>query len=212
MTNIRRKISSKKNVFIAAALIALMAIGSTFAYFVDRDYVANNFTVGDVEISVSEPNWDPDEGTDITPNKVIKKDPKITNEGANDAFVFMRVTVPRATVKTANYDGTLNSRANQDLFTFTANNGWKLIKSDNGALSTEYVYAYAGDKMTVLSPGQSTITLFDTVKFINIIEEQLDGQDLDIVIETMGIQTADLGTESPLEIYNIIMNQQDVPN
>lgn len=55
MTNIRRKISSKKNVFIAAALIALMAIGSTFAYFVDRDYVANNFTVGDVEISVSKP-------------------------------------------------------------------------------------------------------------------------------------------------------------
>ena len=45
MTNIRRKISSKKNVFIAAALIALMAIGSTFAYFVDRDYVTNNFTV-----------------------------------------------------------------------------------------------------------------------------------------------------------------------
>ena len=211
MTNIRRKISSKKNVFIAAALIALMAIGSTFAYFVDRDSVTNNFTVGDVEISVSEPNWDPDEGTDITPNKVIKKDPKITNEGANDAFVFMRVTVPRATVKTANYDGTLNSRANQDLFTFTANSGWKLIKSDNGAFSSEYVYAYAGDKMTVLAPGSSTGTLFDTVKFINIIEEQLDGQDLDIVIETMGIQTADLGTESPVEIYNIIMNQEEVP-
>ena len=148
---------------------------------------------------------------DITPNKVIKKDPKITNEGVNDAFVFMRVTVPRATVKTANYDGTLNARANQDLFTFTANSGWKLIKSDNGTLSTEYVYAYAGDKMTVLKPGASTPTIFDTVKFINIIEEQLDGQDLDIVIETMGIQTADLGTESPIEIYNIIMNQQDVP-
>ena len=212
MTNIREKISSKKNVLIAGALIALMAIGSTFAYFVDRDSVTNSFTVGDVEISVSEPNWDPDEGTDITPNKVIKKDPKITNEGVNDAFVFMRVTVPRATVKTASDDGTLNAKANQDLFTFTANNGWKLIKSDNGTLSTEYVYAYAGDKMTVLKPGASTPTIFDTVKFINIIEEQLDGQDLDIVIETMGIQTADLGTESPIEIYNIIMNQQDVPN
>lgn len=120
MTNIRRKISSKKNVFIVAALIALMAIGSTFAYFVDRDYVANNFTVGDVEISVSEPNWDPDEGT----------------------------------VKTANYDGTLNARANQDLFIFTANSGWKLIKSDNGAFSSEYVYAYAGDKRRFLSKGE----------------------------------------------------------
>ena len=188
-----------------------MVIGSTFAYFVDRDSVTNSFTVGDVEISVSEPNWDPDEGLDITPNKVMKKDPKITNEGANDAFVFMRVTVPRATVKTANDDGTLNAKANQDLFTFTSNSGWKLIKSSNGSLSSEYVYAYAADKMTVLSPGQITGTLFDTVKFINIIEEQLDGQDIDILIDTLGIQTADLGTESPNEIYNIILNQQDAP-
>ena len=211
MTNIRERISNRKNVLIAGALIALMAIGSTFAYFVDRDSVTNNFTVGDVEISVSEPNWDPDTGTDITPNKVMKKDPKITNDGANDAFVFMRVTVPRATVKTANADGTLNAKENQDLFTFTANSGWKLIKSDNETLSSEYVYAYAGDKMTVLSPGQTTGTLFDTVKFINIIEEQLDGQDIDILIDTMGIQTADLGTESPNEIYNIILNHQDVP-
>lgn len=211
MTNIRERISNRKNVLIAGALIALMAIGSTFAYFVDRDSVTNNFTVGDVEISVSEPNWDPDTGTDITPNKVMKKDPKITNDGANDAFVFMRVTVPRATVKTANADGTLNEKANQDLFTYTTNSGWKLIESSNGTLSSEYVYAYAGDKMTVLSPGQTTGTLFDTVKFINIIEEQLDGQDLDIIIDTMGIQTADLGTENPNEIYNIILNQQDVP-
>ena len=211
MTNIRERISNKRNVLIAVALIALMAIGSTFAYFVDRDSVTNSFTVGDIEISVSEPNWNPDEGTDITPNKVMKKDPKITNEGANDAFVFMRVTVPRATVKTANDDGTLNAKANQDLFTFTSNSGWKLIKSSNGSLSSEYVYAYAADKMTVLAPGQTTATLFDTVKFINIIEEQLDGQDLDILIDTMGIQTADLGTENPEEIYNIILNQQDVP-
>ena len=49
------------------------------------------------------------------------------------------------------------------------------------------------------------------VKFINIIEEQLDGQDLDILIDTMGIQTADLGTENPEEIYNIILNQQNAP-
>ena len=54
MTNIREKISNRKNVIIAGALIALMAIGSTFAYFVDRDQVTNHFTVGDIEISVSD--------------------------------------------------------------------------------------------------------------------------------------------------------------
>ena len=54
MTNIREKISGRKNLIIAGALIALMAIGSTFAYFVDRDQVTNHFTVGDIEISVSD--------------------------------------------------------------------------------------------------------------------------------------------------------------
>lgn len=208
MTNIRERISSKKNVIIAAALVALMAIGSTFAYFVDRDSVTNNFTVGDVEISVDEPGWNPDDGQDITPNKVMSKDPRVTNDGVNDAFVFIKVTVPRATVKTANADGTVNAAANQDLYTYTVNNGWKLIKTESGTSTSEYVYAYAGDKMTALAPGQTTGSLFDTVKFINIIEEQLDGQSLDIDIDTMGIQTADLGTDSPIEIYNIIMNQQ----
>ena len=208
MTKTKIKRTSKRNVIIAGALIALMAIGSTFAYFVDRDSVTNNFTVGDVEISVTEPNWNPQDATDITPNKVMKKDPKITNDGVNDAFVFMKVTVPKANVKTANADGTLNSAANQDLFTYAVNSGWKLIKTTPSASSTEYVYAYAADKMTVLKPGQSTAALFDTVKFINVVEEQLDGQSLDIVVDTMGIQTADLGTEAPLEIYNIIVNQQ----
>ena len=211
MTNIREKISGRKNLIIAGALIALMAIGSTLAYFVDRDQVTNHFTVGDIEISVSEPNWNPSDGADITPNKVVKKDPKITNDGANDAFVFMSVKVPKANVKTANADGTLNAAANQDLFTYSVNTGWKLIKTNASTDSTEYIYAYAGDKMTALKPGETTATIFDTVKFINIVEEQLDGQSLDIQVDTMGIQTADLGTDSPLEIYNIIMNQQDIP-
>ncbi|MGN0694189.1 MAG: SipW-dependent-type signal peptide-containing protein, partial [Lentihominibacter sp.] len=123
MTNIREKISGRKNVIIAGALIALMVIGSTFAYFVDRDQVTNHFTVGDIEISVSEPNWNPSDGTDITPNKVMKKDPKITNDGANDAFVFMSVKVPKANVKTANADGTLNAAANQDLLYLSTEKG-----------------------------------------------------------------------------------------
>ena len=74
----------------------------------------------------------------------MKKDPKITNDGANDAFVFMSVKVPKANVKTANADGTLNAGANQDLFTYSVNTGWKLIKTNAFTDSTEYIYAYAG--------------------------------------------------------------------
>lgn len=202
---------SKKNVIIAAALVAIMAIGSTFAYFIDRDSVTNQFTVGDVEISVEEPNWNPDNGQNITPNKEMKKDPQVTNKGANDAYVFVSVSIPKADVKTATDEGELLGTQNQDLFTYTVNEGWKLIKTVNNNDSTEYVYAFATEagEMFQLKPGKTTVPVFDKVKFINVVEEQLDGSDLNIDINTMGIQTVDLGTSNPLEIYNIIMNQQE---
>lgn len=205
---------SKKNIIIAAALVAIMAIGSTFAFFIDRDSVTNQFTVGDVEISVDEPNWNPDDGQNITPNKEMKKDPQVTNKGANDAFVFVSVTVPKADVKTANDKGELQPSQNQDLFTYTVNEGWKLIKTSNNSDSTEYVYAFATEagEMYALQPGTTTVPVFDKVKFINVVEEQLDGSELNIDVNTMGIQTVDLGTSNPIEIYNIIMNQQEQEN
>lgn len=64
------------------------------------------------------------------------------------------------------------------------------------------------DKLRTLAAGQTTGTLFDKVKFINVIEGQVDGQDLDIDVDVMAIQTADLGTDDPAEIYQIIVNQQ----
>lgn len=208
MTGIKKM--SKKNAIIAAALVGILAIGSTFAYFIDRDSVTNHFTVGDVEISVDEPSWDPEDAKDITPNKEMSKDPVAKNDGVNDAYVFMTVTIPKADVKTANDDGMMNGVENRELFTYTINDGWKAVGNDITNDKAKYVYAYVdgSDKLRTLAAGQTTGTLFDKVKFINVIEGQVDGQDLDIDVDVMAIQTADLGTDDPAEIYQIIVNQQ----
>lgn len=202
--------TSKKNKVIAGAGIAVLLIGSSFAYFMDKDSKTNHFTVGDISVEVNEPNWDPGTGTDITPNKEMKKDPQVTNTGTNDAFAFVTVKVPKANVETADASGKLVAAKVQDLFTYKVNTGWKLIKTDNSNDSyNEYVYAYEDEngKMKVVKKGETTGTVFDSVKFINIIDEQQSGKNLDIDVSCIGIQTADLGTDVPLDIYNLAVNQ-----
>ena len=89
---------TKKNGIIAAALVMMLAIGTAIAYFTDMGSVTNSFTVGNVDIELEEPSWDPEAAKNITPMMEIAKDPQIENIGANPAYVFAVVTVPRANV------------------------------------------------------------------------------------------------------------------
>ena len=104
---------------ILGALTLVMVTGSAMAYFTDSEQAKNHITIGKVDISLTEPNWDkvPDkEKENIVPGKELVKDPTITNTGINDAFVFMKVTVPAAELVTANEDGTKNEKALKQLY------------------------------------------------------------------------------------------------
>lgn len=200
---------NKKNAAIATAGAAVLLVGSSFAFFMDKESVTNPFTVGNVKITVTEEHFDKTTATDITPNKVIPKDPVVTNTGVNDVYAFVSVKVPKANVETANADGTLNAAKNQDLFTYKVNDNWKLIKTNDADDHTEYIYAYSDANGTLkkLAKSEKTNAVFDNVKFINIVDEQQSDVNLDIDVDGIGIQTADLGTDNPLQIYNIAVKQ-----
>ena len=200
---------NKKNAAIATAGAAVLLVGSSFAFFMDKDSVTNPFTVGNVKITVTEEHFDKTTAKDITPNKVIPKDPVVTNTGVNDVYAFVSVKVPKANVETANADGTLNAAKNQDLFTYKVNDNWKLIKTNDADDHTEYIYAYSDANGTLkkLAKSEKTNAVFDNVKFINIVDEQQSGVNLNIDVNGIGIQTADLGTDNPLQIYNIAVKQ-----
>lgn len=200
---------NKKNAAIATAGAAVLLVGSSFAFFMDKESVTNPFTVGNVKITVTEEHFDKTTAKDITPNKVIPKDPVVTNTGVNDVYAFVSVKVPKANVETANADGTLNAAENQDLFTYKVNDNWKLIKTNDADDHTEYIYAYsnADGSLKKLAKSEKTNAVFDNVKFINIVDEQQSGVNLDIDVDGIGIQTADLGTDNPLQIYNIAVKQ-----
>ena len=204
-----KKLNLRK-VAIAGALIAILAVGSAVAFFTDRDNKVNQFTVGNISIQLQEPNWNADNGKNLTPNKTIKKDPQITNDGPNDAFVFLQVKIPVEDVKTAAADGSLQAAKSQDLFTYTVNDSWVEVSRKSSADSTTYIYAYVGydGAMKTLAPGKTTNSLFDSVTFLNLVEGQIDeGTQISVDVDAYGIQTTDLGATAPAEVLKLIQTQ-----
>lgn len=90
--------SMKKKIATGALLVAFGATavtGATLAYFTDNEQAENVFTVGNVNITLTEPNWVGEGSVDAPeayPGEALKKDPTVTNVGANPCFVRIKVT------------------------------------------------------------------------------------------------------------------------
>lgn len=188
-TNKKRNL--KKAGFVAGVL-CLASIGGVSAYLTDFDKADNQFTVGKVSIDLDEPGFKPEEQTKIEPGKDVKKDPQIKNTGVNDAFVYLEVSIPMAEVEAASEDGTRLGKREQELFSFQMPTNWTKLSSKKTGYNQVYVYAYN----EVLKPEQTTNTLFDSVKFLNIIEGQIDEKNLSIPIRAYAIQTSYTGGDS----------------
>jgi len=110
------KKNSKKIVIgaLSICLVAAMAIGGTMAFLTDSEEVTNHFSVGDLDITITEPKWDddgddngtpddpsddtPGDGEDLVPGDTREKDPTIT---AVEGDSYMRVIM-----SVQNRDGT----------------------------------------------------------------------------------------------------------
>jgi predicted ribosomally synthesized peptide with SipW-like signal peptide len=86
--------NSKKRLSLALAivLVAALIVGATLAFLTSSDEVTNTFTLGDVEIEIEEPGWDPEDGEDLLPGDTFVKDPTVTAK-TGSANSYMRVTV-----------------------------------------------------------------------------------------------------------------------
>ena len=90
-------------ILLCVTLVALAAIGATFAYLTDTKTVDNTFTMGNVAIKLDETNVNDPTGDRVTsnaynvyPGAVVTKDPIVHNVGANAAYI-------RATVNVSNW-------------------------------------------------------------------------------------------------------------
>ena len=201
---------------LAAAALAAAA-GGISAYFTDTQEKTNTLTVGSVKTDLKEPEWDKvpsDEKTDLTPNQTIKKDPKVTNTGSNDAYAFLEIQVPVRKIITVGKDGKKLPAADKELFSYTVNDGWVKVQSSDITSSGKvtarsYIYAYGTENACkALKKGETTTSLFDTITLVNAIEGQIDEETLNIPVKSYAIQTEHIGdSKAPVDVFQIYMKQ-----
>ena len=189
----------KKTIIASGVLLLVLLIGGMVAYFTDTKTTTNTFTIGSVEITLSEPNWDANDAQNVMPGEVITKDPTVTNTGDNDAYVFLKVEAPCTT----------SPSPVKELFEYApVNSGWAEItvsgvtaSCTNGTATHVYVYGTTSAVSTLAVNGV-TPALFDdvTVTTLDGTEGGISGN-LDMVITGYAIQKDGLNTTDPVTIF-----------
>lgn len=152
---------------LSVALVLCFAAGATIAWLKDQTQeVKNTFTVGDVDIAMSETVGEELKNTDDTtsaivndtykmvPGATLSKDPKvIVNAGSEACWLFVTIE------KSANFD---------DFMTFDVATGWTLVDGETNVYYRE-VAATGADEQTF------PVIKGDTVKVnTNVTKEMLN--------------------------------------
>lgn len=157
----------KQIALIATAVltIAAFAVGNTLAFFTDKGEVNNVVTMGNVAITLTEPQFkDSTDGTysvEFMPGDVITKDPTVTNTGSNDAYVRCKVSVENVSSSSSSSeeeDTGLNSYEQEQLLEALNIDKTQWVLSSDG-------YYYYQKILPKAAAGQtSEVQLFNTVK------------------------------------------------
>ena len=134
--------NNMKKILLLTGVLCLASVGGVSAYLTDFDHVSNQFTVGKVDVKLTEDNWKPDDNKKIEPGKVISKDPKIKNIGINDTFAYLEVSIPMANVTAAADNGSRLEQREQELFLFESKNSWTKLSARKVGSKQVYVFAY----------------------------------------------------------------------
>lgn len=166
-------------ILLCVTLVALAAIGATFAYLTDTKTVDNTFTMGNVAIKLDETDIKNPTGARVTSNEynvypgaVVKKDPIVHNVGANAAYI-------RATVNVSNWMNLVGAyypdfkytfgqegyKAALNLLVGELGEGWSVVGVEAGDTFTigqfdaKFILKYDGK----LAAGENTTAMFQTV-------------------------------------------------
>lgn len=183
-------------ILLCVTLVALAAIGATFAYLTDTKTVNNTFTMGNVKITLDETNVNDPEGDRVTsntynvyPGAVVTKDPIVHNTGKNGAYVRAVVTIEdgmnwlglyNENVWTAPQEAAFNAMINN-----TLGDGWELVDiaydmSGPNHPTSDFVATLKYTK--VLEAGKDTTAMFSQIAF----PTKLTGNDVTTRIDQNG--------------------------
>ena len=227
--------NKQKRIILISALCVLLSaavIGFTVSYLTDSESADNIFTVGNIHLTLIEPQYpsDPNERV-MVPYKTIGKDPQLVNSGTKNAFVFIKLTVPLENATLINDDRSRKNEQYQEIFQFGVNTGVNSSTIGNVTYNNKWVFCtdivdsqkhthtYVFGYSEVLKPNAQTAPLFDTVSLLSILEKGTNSNFTeDIIVEGCGIQsenildstinTSEQNSDNLLKIYTIIENQR----
>lgn len=130
---------------VALVLVLCCAVGGTLAWLTDKtDPVTNTFTVGDIDIDLTESDH---LDLKMIPGRTITKDPKVTVKAGSEAcWLFVKVE------RSANF---------ADFLTYEMADGWTALAGEDGVFWRE-VGAVTADTSFAVLKGDA-VTVMDTV-------------------------------------------------
>ena len=166
-------------ILLCVTLVALAAIGATFAYLTDTKTVDNTFTMGNVAIKLDETNVNDPTGDRVTsnaysvyPGAVVTKDPIVHNTGKNAAYIRATVNVSDWMNLCAAYYPEFGIayphegyEKSLELLVGTLGEGWSVVGVTAGDTMTlgqfdaKFILKYEG----TLAAGADTTAMFQTV-------------------------------------------------
>lgn len=185
----------KKKIVALCLCIALAVVaigGATLAYFTDTKNVTNTFTVGNVKIELTEPEWA--KNSKLVPGTEISKDPTVTVvKGSEECYVRILMTINKSKEWDDIFDADETLKI-ENFFKGYVPANWTYIKNTENADNTRtYEFRYKEPVNALTANDNITLpALFTAVKVPSTLTgaqiETLKG--FEIVIEAQAIQTA----------------------
>lgn len=176
--------NKKKTIIAAVVLLLVLLVGGVIAYFTDTEDKTNTFTVGKVDITLTEPNWVAADAENLMPGTTVAKDPTVTVAADSaDAYVFVKVQVPCIGAGTTR----------REAFSYTTATGWSELSEaeltcENNAVAT-HVYAHTSS----MTKNEASTLFTEVVLDANLTQEEADGLVLEMPINAYAIQKANVG-------------------
>lgn len=186
---VRKRLNIGLLVLMVCAVVAVASVvGVSMAYFTDTDAVTNTFTVGNVDIIPTEPNFT-GLTTPAVPNQEVSKDPYIANNGSEETLVFLTVQVPVDKVTLATADGRKGTTEETELYWMkrsdvsadtwansfhdtAAGGNWVQLSYTKGSAGGYSTYVFGYQK--ALGPSSTTISNVTDQNEINKLDSKTE--------------------------------------
>lgn len=176
-----------------AALVGLVTVGATLAWFTDKDTVNNKLAVGFVSVEIKEPNYIEENYQSLLPGDPIRKDPTI-NLAADSQDSYIRIAAPKVTVNDVDYP----------LFNTDGTSDFGAVLSENWTLKGDYIYykeiVTGNDKIPLLKEQESAGNIY-TMQIPTSWTNAFNSAKIEIIFNVEAIQarnvTPDFGSDAP---------------